>query len=62
MLLDCKQELCMLIDEIKEYYISFDSGIEKKIRNWNFESEEELTEWEKRFATYLLQIELEKFN
>ena len=57
-----KQELDGLIDELKKYVeIEFDSEIEMKIRNWEletFETEAELTDWQKNFSEYIGTLDI----
>lgn len=57
-----KQELCNYITELKEYNeISFDSEMEKKIRNWEFESfktEAELISWQDELSKYFAKLNI----
>lgn len=57
-----KQELCSLIDELKEYdEISFDSEIDMKIRSWefeDFETEAELNSWRNKFLEHFSTLEV----
>ncbi len=57
-----KQELCRLINKLQRYdEISFDSEIDMKIRNWefdDFETKAELTAWQTKFSDYFSTLDI----
>ena len=59
---ELKRDLCNSLAELKGYdEITLDSGIENKIRKWEFETfetESELTSWRDELSDYFTQLNL----